>query len=68
MCFKSMNKQHNNKKHMVFLRIYPCSSELTNRQQLSLWGKGMKAVSNVLERLQGEETEGKERVTGLYHW
>ena len=34
-----MNKQRNNKKHMVFLRIYPCSSELTKRQQLSLWGR-----------------------------
>lgn len=45
MCFKSMNKQQHNKKHVVFLRVYPCSSELTKRQQLSLWGKGMKTVS-----------------------
>lgn len=42
MCFKYMNKQHNNKKHMILPRIYPCSSELSKRQQLSLWGKGMR--------------------------
>lgn len=69
MCFKYRDKQHNNKKHMAFQRMHPCSSERTETATFTSGEGDEDHVSNALKRLKekkGDRAGRRERNIGWY--